>query len=579
MKTISQTKEVVLTKSQYEARKTAGTLVSGRYKIKGKSIEVNTTAPTSSTTGHVGQFYLNTTDNKLYICAAISEGVYTWVDTNQTEIDDTSTTTNKTWSASKLNTTFNTKQPTLVSGTNIKTVNGNSLLGSGDVTIAQTEAEVVQTTGTATDKVMSQKAVTDFVINRGNTVNAISNFCILKPGSFSTLTTLDTYTADQVHFVSWLQRPLCFYNNNFNHYKSYPLVSLYKNNQNYLSYEYAGYSIILKNVVNNTIVNTQTLLSFSASGGDINSSAAEYCEIDYDRKYLVSYCYKNGVLTKLYEFDFSSWDLSHLDTFNIKTGMGFCNFETATMNLRINFKNTPTMITDLLTQKIQVGQYNCFDFSNYLAPRSIETKISFGGTRTLDERHHVIGTGSQTSLAYYTMGVLPYVSELTGRCGFSFRIKLLSGNMKIANGANQYHKPRIYDADYNFVCELATTAYSFDLVVGTEYIIYCATVSDLGYAGLYNFYAQGDFEVELWDDKAYPIYSCNYCSETFDVANNIYCGSIPCSSTNNDYALRNILGTYTSANPSDIPYLGEYGDTSGNLYKYTGTVWKQINNS
>jgi hypothetical protein len=32
-------------------------------------------------------------------------------------------------------TTFNSKQPTLVSGTNIKTVNGNSLVGSGDVSI------------------------------------------------------------------------------------------------------------------------------------------------------------------------------------------------------------------------------------------------------------------------------------------------------------------------------------------------------------------------------------------------------------------------------------------------------------
>jgi hypothetical protein len=33
-------------------------------------------------------------------------------------------------------TTFNSKQPTLVSGTNIKTVNGNSLLGSGDLVIS-----------------------------------------------------------------------------------------------------------------------------------------------------------------------------------------------------------------------------------------------------------------------------------------------------------------------------------------------------------------------------------------------------------------------------------------------------------
>lgn len=35
-----------------------------------------------------------------------------------------------------IKTKIDTKQDTLVSGTNIKTVNGNSLLGSGDITIS-----------------------------------------------------------------------------------------------------------------------------------------------------------------------------------------------------------------------------------------------------------------------------------------------------------------------------------------------------------------------------------------------------------------------------------------------------------
>ena len=39
-----------------------------------------------------------------------------------------------------LQTALNAKQATLVSGTNIKTVNGNSLLGSGDVTISASAA-------------------------------------------------------------------------------------------------------------------------------------------------------------------------------------------------------------------------------------------------------------------------------------------------------------------------------------------------------------------------------------------------------------------------------------------------------
>ena len=40
------------------------------------------------------------------------------------------------YTKTETNTLLNAKQDTLVSGTNIKTVNGNSLLGSGDITIS-----------------------------------------------------------------------------------------------------------------------------------------------------------------------------------------------------------------------------------------------------------------------------------------------------------------------------------------------------------------------------------------------------------------------------------------------------------
>lgn len=55
----------------------------------------------------------------------------------------------------------NNKQDTLVSGVNTKTINGQSILGSGDIKIeAGTAVDVVQTTGTSMEAVMSQDAVT-----------------------------------------------------------------------------------------------------------------------------------------------------------------------------------------------------------------------------------------------------------------------------------------------------------------------------------------------------------------------------------------------------------------------------------
>lgn len=54
------------------------------------------------------------------------------------------------------------KQPTLVSGTNIKTINNESLLGEGNIDIqGGSSVNVVQATGTSTSDVMSQDAVTD----------------------------------------------------------------------------------------------------------------------------------------------------------------------------------------------------------------------------------------------------------------------------------------------------------------------------------------------------------------------------------------------------------------------------------
>ena len=61
-----------------------------------------------------------------------------------------------------------TKQAVLVSGTNIKTINGESVLGSGNITIqaggSLEGVTLAQTTGSGTDVIMSQKAVSDRIL-------------------------------------------------------------------------------------------------------------------------------------------------------------------------------------------------------------------------------------------------------------------------------------------------------------------------------------------------------------------------------------------------------------------------------
>ena len=78
---------------------------------------------------------------------------------------DTATTYTKTEVDNAITAATATKQDTLVSGTNIKTINNTSILGSGNIDIqgGGSSINVVQTTGSSTTDVMSQAAVTNII--------------------------------------------------------------------------------------------------------------------------------------------------------------------------------------------------------------------------------------------------------------------------------------------------------------------------------------------------------------------------------------------------------------------------------
>lgn len=83
---------------------------------------------------------------------------------------------------------LDTKQETLISGTNIKTINNQSILGSGNILIS-TGPSVVQSTGTSTISVMSQNAVTTEL---GKKITAPGGWTGKGYGMDSVLTRFDT---------------------------------------------------------------------------------------------------------------------------------------------------------------------------------------------------------------------------------------------------------------------------------------------------------------------------------------------------------------------------------------------------
>src|SRR6056300_590168 len=79
----------------------------------------DTTTNLASVSGAIGEFFMDTTKNTLVVMDGSTNGGYPLA----------------------LESSLTSKQDTLVSGTTIKTINGTSLLGSGDITISSSSAD------------------------------------------------------------------------------------------------------------------------------------------------------------------------------------------------------------------------------------------------------------------------------------------------------------------------------------------------------------------------------------------------------------------------------------------------------
>lgn len=95
--------------------------------------------------------------------------------------------------------TFNNKQAALVSGTNIKTVNSNSLLGSGNISVGTVTS--VGGTGTVAGISLSGTVTSSGNLTLGGTLNTTSNNIydtFTANGSTTSFTTSTTYTSGKI---------------------------------------------------------------------------------------------------------------------------------------------------------------------------------------------------------------------------------------------------------------------------------------------------------------------------------------------------------------------------------------------
>ena len=127
-------------------------------------VQIQTSAPTTSTPGYVNQFYYDTTGNVLYICTAISGNTYTW--------SGSSVTVDSALSSSSENPVQNKVIYNALAGkvSTSTTVNGNAL--SSNVTLTAASVGAVPTSRTINGNALTSDITTQLTFTNISVVTS-----------------------------------------------------------------------------------------------------------------------------------------------------------------------------------------------------------------------------------------------------------------------------------------------------------------------------------------------------------------------------------------------------------------------
>ena len=475
-----------------------------------------------------------------------------------------------------------TKQDKLTAGDNITIVdNVISATGGG----GGGGVDVVQTTGNSTTAVMSQKATTDMPAFK----EVVAPTKMLKALNTQYCTSHDTFDYEDIKVAQvYCRQAYNSYNTSHTRrgdirYQS--AISLYKDSNNYLNIYFNRNRLAVRNRKGNVTINEVDLGVIDSGDTSINrpENTAWCAEINLQEKTCIFYVMRNGQLSPFGEVvDISTWDLSHLDTFNIVFGCSeyfgdsFCYY--CLLNEKIEIEN-------IINTPIEYGKYNCYDtyLKNDIKPLQV-TGIyadntagnSVAGTliEEYDNFHKVFSfsipesTGTPPYLGLYgtTQGT-PHKGQ---NCVIKFKFLEFAEGAGLKFGQNAIYVYKGTELVYTLVSQ--NDLFVPELNVEYTFVINQANGNP---SAQYLLRGVGNFTMETLDMYYMVPQSANICAETWD--GNFFRGTLPFVGTNvmfsNDYSK-----ITTSRTGLGIPKYFQTTDSNGNIYMYNGTTWKQISN-
>ena len=464
-----------------------------------------------------------------------------------------------------ISTMWDTKQETLVSGNNIKTVNGTSLLGSGDLAVVSVNAgdiNVLQSTGDSQVDVMSQKAVTDAIGDISNKVNLPST-AVMNDNKY---TSVKKYNISNLMNVWYIEKGLAKRALSWG-WRNDLWFTLWKDSRNYFGVYRNDSSVKARLVVNNSVIQTENLVAAQAYTTNSYASVA-FC-IDLNRKVISCYSISSGALTTVGSVDISTWDLSSFSEVSIYNNAFGHNHFVACDRVVINDYFD---IEKLLKYQFEDGRYNTLSNEAKQDPVIIpHTSLLVGGTVTSEISNvHKISNVTNNNGAF-KLGP----SVATGAKGRYFvKFKITSGTCKVTlgNGA----APILLDSNFNYLRTLTNVQSALEN--DTIYVLVFAVNGSSISAAVTSFLrAYGSFTIETLDCGAFITQSMNVCAETFD--GQYYIGNIPFKATSSSWVNEINWDTNDNTTWNGIAKYARYVNASGNIMMFNGTVWKQINNS
>ena len=357
-------------------------------------------------------------------------------------------------------------------------------------------------------------------------------------------------------------------------YSNWGMFIIYVDDSNYLMVSTNGSNAVVVSLYKNgTAVNTS-----SASGNAISVMGLVNHNISFDfynKRIIFTKHPRGGSRTVTQTIDISAWDFSGLTGNQVYFYKYLYTYSGADFLYSFVRLNDPIFdsLSIQTTPDTVIGHLPIYPTSSIISQNHTSLRTSgFTVTETISNTHKKLSANSTSAEGYWSFfgNSDPAVGSISA---FGVKFKLLSGTPSFNSGgmATIY----VLKPDGSFV-----SLVGFSPEIGTEYTL----ISKMGlnasgrtnnYKSRYAMKLSGTFECEV--SEPFEIYAQNQLIGSETYMTDMFTGNIPFSASGVQF--RSYEPPKSVSDTNMYYHLGELKISSGNVYMWNGTAWKQINNS